>query len=230
MTGEFKITDVLPWGRNAAEYDAMFRLNDFSSTSRILDVGGGPASFNAEKTEKGYKIVSVDPIYRFSSEAIRARVSETRTIMIEGARKAKDRFVWKLFASPEDLEAVRVAAMDKFLSDFEMDLKEKRYVPGALPQLPFEDNSFDVVLCSHMLFMYSAFLDTSFHITSIEEILRLAPEIRIFPLQDNDGHISKHLAPVLKWAEKKGVAAEIQPVEYEFQKGANEMLILRQRP
>jgi ubiquinone/menaquinone biosynthesis C-methylase UbiE len=226
MAGEFQIKDVLPWGRNAAEYDAMFKLNDLLPTHRVLDVGGGPASFNAEKTEKGYKVVSVDPLYQFSSDEIRSRVVETRSVMIDGVRKAKDRFVWKLFASPEDLERVRLSAMEKFLSDFDKGLSEKRYISGALPKLPFKDDAFDLVLCSHMLFMYSAFLDEAFHIASLEEMLRIAPEVRVFPLQDNNGKISKHLSAVQKWARTKAITSEIQTVGYEFQKGANEMLVL----
>ncbi len=226
MAGEFQITDVLPWGRNAAEYHAMFALENGQPQCRILDVGGGPASYNAEKTEEGAKVVSVDPLYQFSASAIRNRVIETRSIMMDGVHKAKDRFLWNYFASPEDLEIVRLAAMEKFLSDFDRGLAEGRYVPGALPSLPFEADSFDLILCSHMLFMYSDFLDEAFHIASFEEMLRLAPEARVFPLQDNNGHRSRHLDPVLRWAKQKGITHEIRRVDYEFQKDANEMLVL----
>ncbi len=55
--------------------------------------------------------------------------------------------------------------------------------------------------------------------------LRLANnEVRIFPLLDLNNQTSKHLEPVLKILEEKGFETEIVKTNYEFQKGANEML------
>jgi hypothetical protein len=229
MVGEFHITDVLPWGRNATEYRAMFDLGNVPMDAHILDVGGGPASFNVEDTSKGRKITSIDPIYQFSQKAIRNRIVETRSVMMEGVHKAKARFVWNYFASPEELETTRLTAMEMFLADFQEGTIQKRYIAGSLPQLPFEDNCFDLVLCSHLLFMYSTILDESFHVSSVKEMLRMAPQVRIFPLQDNDGNTSKHLKSIMNYARIAGASCEVRRVDYEFQSGANEMLVLAKR-
>ena len=40
----FSIDRVVPWGRNSAEYQAMFRLGEPDLGRRILGCGDGPAS------------------------------------------------------------------------------------------------------------------------------------------------------------------------------------------
>ncbi len=59
MTEPFDLDQVLPWGREAAEYRDFFDLGVLDPKARILDCGGGPSSFNAEMTEAGHAVVSV---------------------------------------------------------------------------------------------------------------------------------------------------------------------------
>ena len=72
----FNLQQVVPWGRSFEEYCAMFTLDEQDLQKSILGVGDGPASFNAELTEQGESIVSVDPVYAFTSEQIRQRIAE----------------------------------------------------------------------------------------------------------------------------------------------------------
>jgi 2-polyprenyl-3-methyl-5-hydroxy-6-metoxy-1,4-benzoquinol methylase len=53
--------DIVPWGRSFAEYVKMFSLIPDDLDLRILDCGGGPSSFNAEMTNRGKKVTSIDP-------------------------------------------------------------------------------------------------------------------------------------------------------------------------
>jgi hypothetical protein len=69
-----KLEEVVPWGRNLAEYRSMFSLSATDLNAKILGCGDGPASFNAEMTELGHSVVSIDPIYQFSTEQIEQRV------------------------------------------------------------------------------------------------------------------------------------------------------------
>ncbi len=46
-----------------------------------------------------------------------------------------------------------------------------KYIPGELPELPFEDQAFDIALSSHFLFLYTDNLTLEFHITAIYEML-----------------------------------------------------------
>ena len=52
----------------------MFALTPEDLKGRIFDCGAGPASFNAEATGAGHQVISCDPLYRLSADAIRRRV------------------------------------------------------------------------------------------------------------------------------------------------------------
>src|SRR6476659_5271841 len=76
------LDSVVPWGRSMHEYVRMFDLDDAVLDSKILGVGDGPASFNAEMHARGRRVVSCDPIYVFSGDQIRARVEATRDKLV----------------------------------------------------------------------------------------------------------------------------------------------------
>ena len=59
------IKQVAPWGRSFDEYVRIFELAPEDLSLRILNCGGGPASFAAEAAERGLSVVACDPIYRF---------------------------------------------------------------------------------------------------------------------------------------------------------------------
>ncbi|MFN9174829.1 MAG: SAM-dependent methyltransferase, partial [Synechocystis sp.] len=82
----------------------------------------------------------------------------------------------------------------------------------------------ELCVCSHLLFLYSEHLSFDFHAASIHELLRIAPEVRIFPLLKLDGEPSPYLELVLEELSKKGCSVQVQSVTYEFQKGGNQML------
>nr|WP_290223803.1 SAM-dependent methyltransferase [Trichocoleus desertorum] len=219
-----KLETIVPWGRSLSEYIAMFRLTPADLSRRILDCGGGPASFNAEMTRQGYSVLSCDPIYQFSTDEISQRIQETYPQIINGVTANQDSYVWDAIASPEQLGEARMAAMNQFLQDFLAGFQAGRYLTAELPQLPFSNKQFDLALCSHLLFTYSDQLSTEFHIQAIAELCRVATEIRIFPILDIAGELSPHLQPVLDHFQQQGYQPEIQPVHYEFQKGGNQLL------
>jgi hypothetical protein len=90
--------------------------------------------------------------------------------------------------------------------------------------LPFADAKFDLCLCSHLLFLYSEQLTLEFHIASMLDQLRVAREVRVFPLFDLECRRSAHLDPVRRALDGHGIETELARVPHEFQKGANEML------
>jgi ubiquinone/menaquinone biosynthesis C-methylase UbiE len=224
MAGEFKLEDVLPWGRNRAEYEAFFDLASLDPGTRILDCAGGPASFNAEMTTAGYRVTSVDPLYQFAAGDIAGQVEATREKMLAGLRAALHRFTFTWHGSIERHDQIRMAAVRRFLDDFEAGKQAGRYRVAALPQLPFADRKFDLALCSHFLFLYSEHLNVEQHMAHIEEMMRVAAEARIFPLLDLDGEPSRHLDPVRERLAECGYDTAVQRVAYEFQKGGHSML------
>lgn len=221
----FDLNTVVPWGRNMGEYRAMFTLSDGElKTLRILDCGGGPSSFNAQLTSAGGTVISCDPLYAASRADIEKRISETFDIVLEQTRRNRDNFIWNGINDPDKLGYRRMKAMRSFLDDFETGRGQGRYVDAALPKLPFADNSFDLALSSHFLFLYTEQLSLDFHIAAILEMCRVARELRVFPILDMQCNRSAYLAPVMAALAEKGRRAEIVPVDYEFQKGAKEML------
>ncbi len=220
----FTLKQVVPWGRNFDEYCRMFALTNSEFATRIMACGDGPASFNAEGTQKGFQIVSVDPIYRFPAREIDAWVQRFAPIVAQQTRRNADQFVWDQFPTVEDLIAARLAAMTQFFADYSKPDATERYVAASLPDLPFPDKSFDLALCSHFLFLYSEHFDADFHVRSILELTRVATEVRIFPLFELGSRPSRHLDAVIGALGSHGLTTTRVTVPYEFQKGANEML------
>jgi hypothetical protein len=73
----FTLDRVVPWGRSFDEYRRMFALTDDDLRLRIVGCGDGPASFNAEATRRGARVISCDPIYRYDAEQLRQRIADT---------------------------------------------------------------------------------------------------------------------------------------------------------
>ncbi len=170
----FKLENVIPWGRSMEEYVNMFDLTPEELKLNILDCAGGPASFNAEMTLQGYKVISCDPVYQFTADEIAQRIQDTYETVIQGVKANQECYIWQNIQSPEHLGAIRMAAMRQFLADFPIGIIEKRYVQYELPVLPFAKNQFDLALCSHLLFTYSDRLSEEFHLASIVEMCRVA--------------------------------------------------------
>src|SRR5262245_7353566 len=178
----FTLEAVVPWGRSFDEYRSMFSLSDRDLDLRILDCGGGPASFNAEGTRQGYSIVSCDPLYRFDAPAIGSRIRATCDQILEQTRQNETEFVWSTIRSIAELGELRLSAMTAFLDDYPAGRLAGRYISGELPSLPFADRSFELALSSHFLFLYTEQLDEAFHRAAILEMSRVACEVRVFHL------------------------------------------------
>ena len=219
-----KLEEIVPWGRTLAEYRSMFGLSDNDLNSKILGCGDGPASFNAEMFELGHSVVSIDPIYHFSSEQIEQRVRQAYEPIISQVRQNSDRYCWTIFQDADALGQARLKAMEKFLADYDSGMAAGRYIERSLPNLDFADDQFELCLCSHLLFLYSEQLSLEFHLASIYELLRVAQEVRIFPLLTLNCEPSAYLKLVLKDLSNQDYEVQVRSVTYEFQKGANQML------
>jgi hypothetical protein len=160
----------------------MFALTDEDLAGAVLGCGDGPANFNAEAAALGHRVVSCDPIYAFPAADIERRVRECYDTVISQVKKNVDGFVWGDFRDPDHLGECRLAAMRWFLADFDQGRREGRYVAAALPTPPFADGQFSLALVSHLLFLYAGQLDLDFHFAAFEELLRVASEVRVFPL------------------------------------------------
>lgn len=226
----FTLDRVVPWGRSFAEYCRMFALTDRDLACRLVGCADGPASFNAEAAARGHRVVSCDPVYRFSCGELATRVDATCERIVEVARQNASEFVWDRIVSPEELGRIRREAMQEFLDDFPQGKQQGRYVAAGLPRLPFSDGAFEIALCSHFLLLYSQQLSIEFHVEAIAEMGRVAREVRIFPLLSLGSVPSGHVRPVCARLRARGFQTTIQEVDYEFQRGGNPMLRVRRWP
>lgn len=223
-----ELSEVVPWGRSLSEYREMFFLSDRDLDKKILGCGDGPACFNAEISRTGGNVVSIDPIYQFNAKQIRSRIDEAYPHIMEQMSKNMGDYIWKNIDSVEELGKVRIDAMTTFLNDYELGKKADRYINASLPELPFEENEFELALCSHYLFLYSEHVNLKQHISSLKELCRVSNEVRVYPLLSIDHNKqSKHLEPVMSALSDSGINTSLVPVEYEFQKGATKMLVAK---
>ena len=229
MKIEYTLQSIVPWGRTLGEYRAMFLLTKQDLQQKILGCGDGPASFNMEARRLGGDVISIDPTYAFGKEELRQRIDEIADEVISQVRKNQEGFVWKNIRDVDHLYATRMGAMRAFLDDYEEGKEQGRYQLQMLPELSFEDRRFDLALSSHFLFLYSEHLDYEFHLKAILEMLRVAKEVRIFPILTLKNERSPYVDEIMRELESLGYKAEIIKTEYEFQKGADEMLQIKGR-
>jgi len=222
-----KLDNIVPWGRSLHEYTSMFSLNENDFSKKVLGCGDGPACFNAEITKNSGNIISVDPVYQFSAKQIRSRIDAVYPHIMSEMKKNHESYIWKDISSVNDLGKIRMASMETFLNDYDDGKKSGRYLNASLPNLPFENHAFDLALCSHYLFLYSEHVDEAHHIASLLELCRVAKEVRVYPLISLDGSRSRHLDAVISVLKNKNIDVSLQPVKYQFQKGANEMLVAK---
>ena len=220
------LNKIIIWGRPFDEYMEMFGLSEDDLGKRFLDCASGPASFNASLTMHGGHIISVDPIYCLNSDEITIQINEAYNMLIGQLRENMGDFSMGQYNnSADEYCQVHINAMKEFLFDYNDGLREGRYIHGSLPKLPFKDDEFDIALVGNLLFVYSQQLSEDFHIQSIIELCRVSPEVRIFPLMEvGIRKPSRYLESVLDKLSKEGYKAKKVKIQYEFKKGANEML------
>ncbi|MFD0398295.1 class I SAM-dependent methyltransferase [Kitasatospora sp. NPDC127121] len=219
---------MLVSARSFDEYRAMFALTDgdLAPGRRILDCPGGAAAFTAEAGRRGIDAVAVDREYAHHREDLGVLVErETRHKRDQLVREASD-FVWTWYGDPDRLTRQWIANARDFQADIAA--RPDRYVAGSLPELPFADYSFDLVLSSHLLFSYGNRLDGDFHLAALLELARIARrEVRLFPVMVYDTGVRYgELDGLRHHLDALGIPSHVERVEYEFQPGDNELLVL----
>ncbi|CAN7649897.1 class I SAM-dependent methyltransferase [Paenibacillus sp. LjRoot153] len=172
--------------RSYVEYEKMFMLQRADLVGkRVLDVAGGASSFTAEARQLGIEAEAVDPLYAKSPSAIAEHGMQEIELVAAKMAKLTDVYDWTFYGSVEQHRAGRIHALQRFVEDFSSAEGSARYHIAALPSLPFEAESFDLVMCSHFLFLYEEQFDYAFHLAAVRELLRVCKpggEVRIYPL------------------------------------------------
>jgi hypothetical protein len=211
--------------RSYDEYVAMFDLDQSDLPARVLDCSGGVAGFVAEAARRGVSAVAVDPAYALPREEL-ARLG--RADLDRGSAIAEDypdRFTFGWYGRPERRLTLRKSALAQFLMD--LATHPARYIAGQLPQLPFRDASYDLALCSHLLFTWADQLGLDWHRAALVELVRVAREVRVFPtVVQGPGEPVPFWDELMSSLASEGLHVRGLPVPYEFQRGANTMLVV----
>lgn len=227
MTNLIDNTRTYFFGRSFFEIMSCFGFDTKSlQGKRVLDCPAGPSSFAAEAFDHAFEVVAFDPVFYRGFEALKTLAYSDYEAMFARVRGKPELFVQKTFDSIEAAEADRYRALEIFLEDYTKNFPHGRYVAGELPSLEFGDDSFDIVLCGHLLFLYA--FDFDFHLKSVLEMCRVAKEeVRIHPIVGMGGKDHPMLEPLIEALELRGFFAEVQIVDHEFFKGSNRTLVIR---
>ncbi len=197
----------------------MFGLSDVDLTGEILDCAAGGASFVAELgPEAG--AVAVDPAYARPDAELAAALAQDTSRCAGIAVEHADDFVWDWYETPQRRDRMRAAAAARFLAD--RAARPERYRAGSLPDLPFPDSRFDLVLCSHLLFTWADPLDLDWHAAAVDELLRVARgEVRLYPLVRRGAGEPVAFLPALRdRVRDAGHRWTGHPVDFRFQRRA----------
>jgi SAM-dependent methyltransferase len=220
-----QLDDFLITGRTFEEYVAFFDLDaEMMKKMRVLDCPSGASSFIAEAKSRGIAAQGCDILYCYDRDALRLQGEKSiEKVYSDTSWMADNNFAF--YHSIERHKEHRIGSLEAFCADY----NTRDYWFAELPKLPYADDSFDLVLSSHLLFVYDDRLDLAFHEASITEMLRISKEVRIFPLVDyknSRADESDNLSPfAYQIAEKFG--GEIVKVGFEFQKRAEYMLKIK---
>lgn len=228
---KFEVDNCAIIGRTFMEYVSMFDLDPMILEDRsVLDCPSGVGSFVATANERGIPAVGADVIYGLSPDQLEQRCREDYEYVANQLPEKADLFNWEFYGDIEGRRQLLKQAYKTFLDDYATERERDRYVHAALPELPFESDSFSLVLSAHFLFLYGDRLDYEFHLASLRELARVAAdEVRVFPLVELDTEQYHHLNAVIEALREDGFAVERVDVPFEFQKGANEMLVISSR-
>jgi len=214
--------------RSYEEYVKMFDLTEKDlSGGMVLDVAAGGSSFMAEARERGCQSIAVDPRYdagvqHWISEA--AREIETSTAKLA---KIADSFDWSYYGTLAKHRAGREASLERFAKDVINADETNRYINGKLPELPFYNEQFSLILCSHFMFLYANQFGPEFHEKAILELMRICKpggQIRIYPLISLHWEPYPALGPLLELIHANGGSAQLLPSKLPFIPGSNHFL------
>jgi hypothetical protein len=217
--------------RSFEEYVRMFAINqDALSKGPILDVAAGASSFVAEASARGYKAIAADPMYKLDHELIMRRGTQEIEVSTAKLAKLQEHFDWTYYVDINNHQSIREASLSRFVQDYrEAGQSQSRYIAAELPELPFPSDSFELVFCSHFLFLYGDQFDYPFHKRSILELIRVCRnggKVLVYPLKTLGLVGYPQLAELLDELFAVGVAARVIPSGLPFIPGSTELLAL----
>lgn len=228
--GVYEQVGVAMTCRSFEEYVAMFQLTEATmSVGPILDVAAGGSSFAAGASAAGYEVKAADPRYEGDHTEWMKEAGEeiaASTAKLEGLA---DRFDWSYYRSLDNHRAGREKSLAMLRADLEAERsgapgRVSKYIGGRLPHLPFGNDEFGLVLCSHFLFLYAEQFGFDFHVQAVRELLQVCKpggQVRIYPLISLRWEPYARLDELIAAVEEDGsVKAFVQPAGLPFIPGS----------
>lgn len=194
-----EFAQVVFYGRLGHQALAMFNLDPAQwRGARVLDCPGGPGSLSAVLRAEGLDVTAVDPLYGLDGDALEQRaLADLEAAMATLASSSAIRPDFDLAACRQE----HLEALEAFLADRRA--HPDRYLAASLPELPFPDRSFDLVLCGHLLFSYAPCsagglmrepgLDLAWHRRALAELQRLSGRaVRLYPAHTMERQARRH--------------------------------------
>ena len=228
QTDQLHLERVVFYGRSLAEYKLFFNLDLPALKGKsVLDCPSGAASLTAEAAQLGINVTAVDPLFENSVEKLRAIGEADIDHVMDEVEKVQHAYLSRYYQSMEEMRAARRRSLDLFCADFSGRKAQGSYVPALLPNLPFSDGQFDLVLSGHFLFIYDDRFDYAFHLAAIRELVRVsANEVRLFPPAGMNRKPYPQLDQLRRELEQDGITSEVIRSNFEFVQGWNQILVL----
>lgn len=232
----FQISHVACFGRTLNEYIEMFNLDlDGLKGKSVLDCASGPASFTAQARKKEINVVACDPIYSLPIDQIMLNAQRDIPACIRETQRHRELFVRTNREDDLDFLEEKLKALSIFADDYKRLDACKRYITASFPHMPFYDESFDIVLCANLLFLYSdvetgGILETSdfdylFHHRALHEMLRIAKEeVRIYPVVGPNKERHPFIDELMEDKSFVNYDMQFESVQMKDIKGATQML------
>lgn len=174
--------------RSFEEYVRMFDLAeaDLQACGKVLDIAAGASSFTADACKRGLDAYAVDPRYARPFEQLVPEAREEIDVSTAKLMSVGNKYDLSYYGSFEQHRAGRLRSLEAFAEQYgREEERKKRYQAGSLPHLPYADGEFDLVLCSHFLFLYEDQFNYEFHLQAVREMLRVCNPsgmVRIYPI------------------------------------------------
>ncbi|MDH6111510.1 hypothetical protein P3T36_004664 [Kitasatospora sp. MAP12-15] len=215
--------------RTLDEYRLVFGLTDPDLLSGpVLDCPGGASSFAAESRALGADVTAADPVYSLSPEDIGALVHDHLAVSAAFGLAIADQLDFSWAGSPERHLERWQCATATFLRDYTEDHPNsagRRYVPAALPHLPFADRQFRLTLCGFLLF---TFPDAADQEAAIHELVRVTDgDVLVGPLEDPLGSAFLDLDLLRGRLSDAGVTTTVRDIGYSIHPRQRGVLVCR---
>jgi hypothetical protein len=216
--------EALLCGYHIDDYRQMFGLVDADFNASLLEYCSGVTAVNAELHARHQSMTSCDPWFANDLTHLEQLAHSNFKAAVHALQQRSPQSNSSHQTALAALIDTRRKGIEAGLNDYESGRSQKRYLPLENHRLPFDDFMFDIALCANWFFSDIKQQDVEFHVDSIRELVRVAKEVRIFPLVGENGEPSSLLGPTLLKLQQANFGVEIRKVDVHAPMNGDAML------